>query len=351
MKITEQLYGKLEGETVTSFLLKNDNGMEVTCINYGCIITEINVPDKSGTVENVVLGFDSLDEYITSSPFFGSAVGRVAGRIAGAQFELDGNTYHLLKNDGENNLHGGDNGNAGFDKVVWKASTEEGPEEVKVTFTHESPDGAAGFPGNLKVKITYSLNNKNELVISYYATTDKKTLVNLTNHSYFNLSGNVKNDILSHELTLKSDQFVQLGDGAIPTGKLLDVANTPFDFREGKQFKDGVDSEHPQITLVGGGYDHPFILSENHNEEICLVDNESGRKLIVETDEPAVVLYTSNWMSDDLNMRGVTSKKHIGVCLETQHHPDAVHHEHFPTIVLNKDEEYRTETVFRFLVE
>ncbi|KHF39112.1 aldose epimerase family protein [Halalkalibacter okhensis] len=348
MHISEGIFGEIEGKEVKSFFLKNDHGMEVTCINYGCTITKILTPDHQGMIENVVLGFDTIEEYVNHSPYFGCVVGRVAGRIGQSEFELDKETYHLPKSEGENHLHGG---NKGFDKVLWDAETEESTNEVKVTFIHESLDGDQGYPGNVKVMVTYLLNNDNELIISYHAVTDKKTLLNLTNHSYFNLSGDVKRDILGHELTVKSDQLIELSETLLPTGELIEVENTAFDFRKGRLLEDGVTSTHPQNQLVGGGYDHPLVLSANHQEEIRLVDQQSGRKLVVETDEPCVVLYTSNMMANTFGIRGVQARKHIGVCLETQHHPDAIHQPSFPSIVLDKGEKYNTTTKYRFSVE
>ncbi|GAE27373.1 aldose 1-epimerase [Halalkalibacter wakoensis JCM 9140] len=347
MEIREEVFGEVNGQDVKIFTLKNSSGMELSCINYGCTITKVLVPDQAGNFENVVLGFDSIEEYIHHSPFFGCVVGRVAGRIANSQFELDGITYDLPNNEGVNHLHGGDHG---FDKVLWDGKIEKGTDEVKVIFTHKSTDGTAGYPGNVTVSITYTLNNDNEFNISYHATTDKKTLINLTNHSYFNLSGELKRDILDHELTLKSDHFLKLSDSLLPTGELVAVDQTAFDFRKGRKLIDGVQSDHQQNQLVGGGYDHPLVLSANREDEICLVDQQSGRKLTVETDEPTVVLYTSNMMGNDFEIRGVPARKHIGVCLETQHHPDAIHHPSFPSIVLDENEEYRTSTTYRFSV-
>ncbi|MCM3761937.1 galactose mutarotase [Alkalihalobacillus oceani] len=339
MKVSERTFGTINGQTVKAFMLKNNNGMEVGCISYGCTITKIVVPDKHGRLENVVLGYETLEEYLDQAAFLGCVIGRVAGRIGNAEFELDGKVHRLAKNEGDHHLHGG---KYGFDKVVWETETEESADELKVIFTHESHNQTEGYPGHLRVKVSYQLNNNNELTISYRAVTDQKTIVNLTNHSYFNLSGNGQRDVLQHKLTLKSDRFLPLNESLLPTGEKLDVANTPFDLRRGRRLEDGVTSHHPQNQLAGDGYDHPFILSANHQEEIRLVDEESGRELIVETDEPCVVVYTANTIGED------RWKKHMGVCLETQHHPDAVHHADFPSIVLEKDEEYRTATTYRF---
>jgi aldose 1-epimerase len=344
MNITESIFGSLNGKRIKSYTLSNDHGMSVTCIEYGGIITDISVPDREGKIENVVLGFDTFEEYIHHSPFFGAIIGRVAGRIAGSAFTLDGVDYELPKNDGKHQLHGG---SGGFYNVIWDSAAKKSQNEAGVQFFYISPDGEEGYPGTLEVMVTYTLNNENELIISYEAVSDKKTVIDLTNHTYFNLSGNVKRDILEHEVTIKSDHFLELDETLIPTGEFIPVDNTPFDFRAGKKIKEGVDSNHPQNLLVGGGYDHPFRLNSG---ELTLVDSESGRKLAVTTDRPGVVLYTSNMLGNDFQIRGVQSKKHLGLCLETQCLPDAAHHEHFPSIVFKKNEVYKTKTSYKFLV-
>lgn len=345
MKVTKKLFGEFNGQKVTSYTIKNNNGMEVTCIDYGCIITKIVVPDKNGILENVVLGFDTLEEYIDYSPYFGSIIGRVAGRIGQSKFELDGTTYQLPKNEGENHLHGGPNG---FHNVIWESSLEEKADEVSINFTYTSPDGEAGYPGNLKVDVNYSIHNNNEIVIAYKATSDKKTVVNLTNHSYFNLSGNLKRTILEHELMINSDQFLELNQALLPTGKSIDVADTAFDLRKGKKIMEAVASDHPQNKLVGGGYDHPFLLNANALDQISLSDPFNGRKLIVETDLPSVVVYTSNMLEGNFEIRGNSPEKHLGICLETQLPPDAMNHREFPSIVLDKNETYQSTTSYKF---
>lgn len=347
MNVTENIFGELNGQTVKSFTISNDNGMEVTCIDYGCIITKINVPDQEGTIENVVLGFDTLEEYLNYSPFFGSVIGRVAGRIQQSKFDLDGVTYPLTKNEGENHLHGGPNG---FHQVIWDSFIEEKSDEVHIKFSYISPDGEEGYPGRLEVTVNYSLNNNNELIITYQGTSDKKTLLNLTNHSYFNLSGDLKRNILEHEVTIKSDRFLELDESLLPTGNFINVENTAFDLREGKKILEGVKSEHAQNELVGGGYDHPFLLNTNNQEEICLVDTISGRKLVVETDKPSVILYTANMLESNFHIRGIPSQKHLGVCLETQCPPNAIHHQEFPSIILEKNEVYQSKTSFKFIL-
>ncbi|RBP96706.1 aldose 1-epimerase [Cytobacillus firmus] len=344
MNITESIFGEWNGHKIKSYTISNDHGMKVSCIEYGGIITGISVPDSKGNIENVVMGFDTLEEYINHSPFFGAIIGRVAGRIAGSAFTLDGTAYQLQKNDGEHHLHGGA---GGFHHVIWDSDAEKGMNEANIRFSYVSPDGEGGYPGTLEVTVNYTLNNENELVISYEAISDEKTIINLTNHTYFNLSGDLKRDILEHEVTMQSDQFLELDETLIPTGEFIHVENTPFDFRAGKKIKEGVKSVHHQNILAGGGYDHPFLLNTG---EMTVVDSASGRKLTVETDRPSVVLYTANMLGNDFQIKGVQSKRHLGLCLETQCPPDAIHHENFPSIVLEKNEVFKTKTSFKFLV-
>ncbi|CAM4120233.1 aldose 1-epimerase [Lederbergia lenta] len=345
MYIKKDIFGHVESTPVYSFTLVNDQGVEIHCINYGCVITKIVTPDQQGKYENIVLGFDNLDQYMTDSPFFGCVVGRVAGRISGAEFELNGHTYHLAKNENGNHIHGGLHG---FDKVIWEASVTEKEDLIQVQFTYSSPNGEEGYPGNLDMKVTYTLNNENEFSIQYDGISDETTLLNMTNHSYFNLSGDLKRDVLNHSLTLKSDQYLELNNELLPTGKLVNVEGTVFDFREGRQIKTGVQSEDPQNQLAGGGYDHPFVLKENNNQEIILEDPESGRTMTVETDEVGVVVYTSNQLSDEGEVYGVSSRKHLGICLETQGLPDAINNPQFPSWVLEKDKPFTSVTKYQF---
>lgn len=344
MKVIKESFGQIDQQPVFSFTMINDHGLEVTAINYGCIITKIIVPDKNGNFENIVLGHDTIADYLNDPYFLGAVVGRVAGRIKEGSFELDGKNYTLAQNNHSNHLHGGIKG---FDKVVWDAQViEDG-----VRFSYISKDGEEGYPGNLTIEVTYTLNNENELTIHYGARTDQKTLLTVTNHSYFNLSGNLKRDVLDHTLTLKSDKFLELDDTFIPTGYLAEVENTPFDFRTDKVIRTGVNSEHPQNILVGNGYDHPFLLHTNHENEIVLKEAESGRTLTVETDEPAVVVYSGNSLQPVKDFRGAPSRKYLGICLETQGLPDAIHYPHFPSVILDKDEQYSSVTKYKFEVE
>ncbi|WP_223589050.1 aldose epimerase family protein [Neobacillus bataviensis] len=344
MKVIHESFGQIDHQTVLSFTLVNDNGVEVTAINYGCIITKIVVPDKNGNYENVVLGHDSLNDYLKDPYFLGAVVGRVGGRIKGGSFKLDGQSYTLAKNDGNNHLHGGIKG---LDKVVWDAEVmEEG-----VRFSYFSPDGDEGYPGNLHIQVTYTLNNNNEFTIHYASQTDKKTLLTVTNHAYFNLSGDLKRDIVNHTLTIKSDQFLELDQEFIPTGIFVDVKNTPFDFTSERIIETGIASDHPQNVLVGNGYDHPFLLKTNHDNEIVLKDPDSGRVLTIETDEAGVVVYSGNSLKTEGEFRGTPSGKHLGICLETQGMPEAIHHPYFPSIILDKDQQYSSKTVYKFGIE
>ena len=345
MQIKREKYGVHNDHTVYAFTMKNNNGMEITCINYGCIITEIIVPDKEGNFENVVLGYDTLEEYVNDTLYLGAVVGRVGGRIKNAQFELDNQTYTLAHNEQNNHIHGGVKG---FNRVIWNAALFERDDEVGVIFNYVSPNGEEGYPGNVDIKVTYKLNNANELTITYDATTDKSTPLSMTNHSYFNLSGNLKRHILDHSLRLKSEKFLELDRDLIPTGTVLDVKDTPFDFTKERCIKTGANSNHLQNVLVGQGYDHPFLLDSKHDEEIVLKDLDNGRTLIVETDEVGVVVYSGNGLEEEGFIRGAPIRKYLGICLETQGLPDAVNHPAFPSVILDKDEKYHSITKYRF---
>ncbi|NEX80107.1 galactose mutarotase [Bacillus thermocopriae] len=346
MKFVESVYGVVNGRSVKSFTVETSRGMEFTCIEYGCIITEILFPDSNGLKENVVLGFDTIEEYIDHSPYFGCVIGRNAGRIGGSAFEIDGVTYHLTKNEGENNLHSGP---TGFHNVIWDSEVVVRDTEISIIFSYMSPDGEGGFPGNLHVEVTYMINENNELLIQYQAQSDQKTIVNLTNHSYFNLSGNLKRTILDHELMLQSNEFLELDHSLIPTGEIISVEGTPFDFRKSKQIGKGIEEGHPQISLVGGGYDHPFLLTPLQKQnQMTLIDRESGRKLEVETVEPAVVFYSGNMLTDKFKIRGKQSQNYLGLCLETQKPPNMIKNPRFPSILLEKDQLYTTQTKFKF---
>lgn len=345
MKVTKKLFGEINWENVYEYTLKNDKGIEISCLDYGCVITKIVTPDRHGKYENIVLGFEDIESYREKSPYFGAFVGRVAGRIKGGEFELEGRTYTLANNDGKNHLHGGVKG---FNDVIWEAEITEGEDEIKIEFSYTSLDGEEGYPGNLDVKVEYILNNNNEFIIQYKAETDKITLFNPTNHSYFNLSGNLKRDVLEHSLKVDSSKFLEIDEELLPTGKVLEVSDTVFDFRKGRKIKEGVSSNYIQNKIVGQGYDHTFILNSN-NSEILLWDEESGRKLVMNTDAPAVVLYTSNQLEEGMDLYGVSSRSYLGLCLETQIPPDAIHHENFPDCILRPEEVFISRTKYTFL--
>jgi aldose 1-epimerase len=345
--VQQTSYGRTpEGAAVDLFTLTNRNGMVVKIINYGAIVTELHVPDRQGNNGDVVLGFNTLEGYLSDHPYFGGIIGRYANRIAGGRFTLDGKEYRLATNDGPNHLHGGVKG---FDKVVWKAESSQSEAGPAVAFSYVSPDGEEGYPGTLSTKVTYTLTAENELRIDYLATTDKPTPVNLTNHSYFNLAGEGSGDILAHELMLAADRFTPVDDTLIPTGELKDVTGTPMDFRKMTPVGARID-EVP--GPAPGGYDHNYVLTRSGDGlELAarVYEPKTGRVMEVLTTEPGIQLYTGNFLDGTLKgKRGVAYAKHFGFCLETQHFPDSVNQPAFPSAILRPGETYRTTTVYRF---
>lgn len=340
--ITEEFGTMNDGRSVQLFTLANANGMEISITNYGGIVTSVKVPDKKGNIENVVLGFDDLEKYKAGHPFFGAIAGRYANRIANGRFELNGEVYELATNNGENHLHGGVEG---FDKKLWNAETNE--EENSVTLSYLSPDGEEGYPGNLDVDVTYTLTDDNELRIDYHATTNKSTVVNLTNHSYFNLSGDPSRGIRDHLLKINADKYTPVDEGLIPTGELRPVEGTPFDFTEPEYVGARIDSIPP-------GYDHNYVLNNPDSglRKIAMVKHEeSGRIMDVFTDQPGVQLYTGNFLDGSLSdRRGNPIEKYAALCLETQHFPDSPNKPNFPSAVLHPDETYETTTIYQFKV-
>jgi aldose 1-epimerase len=339
-------FGKLpSGETVELYTLKNAKGVEVDISTYGGVVTSLKVPDKSGTLGDIVLGFDDLNGYLTPPPYFGALIGRYGNRIGHAQFTLDGVTYKLAKNDGDNSLHGG---KRGFDKVLWKAKPGEGQ---SLELTYLSKDGEEGYPGNLAVTVVYTLTDNNELKIDYSATTDKDTVLNLTNHSYFNLAGQGEGDILGHQITINADKFTPVDKGLIPTGELRNVEGTPFDFRQPHAIGERIGSSDEQIVL-GGGYDHNFVLNRNGDGlslAARVTEAKSGRVMEVSTTEPAIQFYTGNFLDGTLHGKGgKVYARRSALCLETQHYPDSPNHPDFPTTELKPGGRYHTTTVYRF---
>ncbi len=341
--IEQVVFGGLEdGRTADLFTLTNSSGMIVRITNYGGIITSIHVPDKNGNSENVVLGFDNLDQYLDDHPYFGALIGRYGNRIAGGTFELDGNVYQLPVNDGNNQLHGGD---GGYHSVLWDAEIIN---ENQLKLTYFSPDGEEGFPGNLQVTVIYSLTPENELRIDYEAETDKTTHVNLTNHAYFNLSGDLSSDILDHLLSINADHYTPVNDQLIPTGEITEVTGTAFDFRN--PYAIGA-----RIGDIPGGYDHNYVLkrySEDMEKIAELLHPATGRKMEVYTTEPGLQFYSGNFLDGSLRgFDGIQYQKYGGLCLETQHFPDTPNQPHFPSTILTPGEKYRTSTVYSFSVE
>ena len=329
------------------YTLTNANGVEVDAMNYGGIITSIRVPDRKGQFADVVLGHEKLEGYVPNPPYFGAIVGRYANRIANGTFTLDGKTYSLPKNDGPNTLHGGTQ--KPFNKVVWDGEALKG--KAGVTFTYLSKDGDDGFPGNLKVRVTYTLTNANELVIEYEATTDKATPINLSQHSYFNLAGEGTGDILNHELTLNADRFTPVDKSLIPTGELRAVKGTPMDFTASTKIGARIDDNYEQLVL-GHGYDHNWVINrkgEGMTLAARVYEPTSGRVLEVSTTQPGVQFYTGNFLDGTITgKQGHVYKRRYGLCLETQHFPDSPNHPDFPSSLLTPGNTFHEKTVFKF---
>lgn len=336
-----------DGTEVTEYTMTNANGIEMKVITYGGIIRTLKVPDKEGNLEDIVLGFDSLEDYVEENPFFGTIVGRYGNRIAGGTFTLDGEEYELAQNNGPNNLHGGPEG---FDSKVWEATEVDVEDGVALQLSYLSPHMEMGFPGNLDVVVTYTLLNDNSLEFDYKATTDQATVVNLTQHSYFNLSGET-GKILDHELMLNASHFLPVDSTLIPTGELRPVEGTPFDFTEPKVVGEEIDAENTQIEY-GMGYDHCWVFDESEEEMplgATLYEPESGRFMELYTTEPGVQFYSGNFLDGTLTGKdGETIPRRGGLCLETQHYPDSPNQPDFPSVVLEPGEEYHTTTLLKF---
>lgn len=349
MTIEKQPFGATtEGTPVDLYSLINSNGMKVQITNYGGIITAIIVPDKNGSMGDVVAGYDNLDGYIKKNPYFGCIVGRYGNRIARGQFTLDGRTFSLATNNGLNHLHGG---LKGFDKVVWTAKEVKGVDQVGLELSYLSPDGEEGYPGNLSVMVTYTLTNDNALRIDYQATTDQPTVVNLTNHSYFNLKDGGVSPILDHELMLDADHITPVDDTLIPTGELLAVDGTPFDFRTPTRVGARIEADHQQIKF-GLGYDHNFVLNGQAGElrlVARLMEPTTGRIMELSTEEPGVQFYSGNFLDGTITGKNGTVYQHRhGLCLETQHYPDSPNKPGFPATVLRPGQTYTTTTIYKF---
>jgi len=334
---------------VDLYTLTNASGVEVRAISYGGIIVSLRVPDRDGTLGDVVLGHDTLEGYQKASPYFGAIIGRYGNRIARGQFTLEGRAYSLATNNGPNALHGG---LKGFDKVVWQAESFTNDKGVGVVFSYTSPDGEEGYPGALRATVTYTLSDANQLTFDYQAVTDKATPVNLTQHTYFNLAGEGAGDILAHELMMKASHFTPVDSTLIPTGEIRKVDGTPFDFRTATVIGARIGGDDEQLRF-GGGYDHNFVLDRKEGDSLVLAarvhEPRSGRVMEVSTTEPGVQFYSGNFLDGSITGKGGHVYKHRnGFCLETQHYPDSPNQPDFPTTILKPGQEYRSRTVYAF---
>ncbi len=345
-----QPFGKTpDGDEVQLVMLTNDNGLRARIMSHGGTVISLEVPDRDGKLDDVVLGFETLEEYIKDSPHFGCVCGRFANRIAGGRFVLDGVEYTLATNNGPNHLHGGIKA---FDKVVWSSEPVERPDAVGVRMTYLSVDGEEGYPGNLSCALTYLLTGDDALRIDYEATTDAPTVINLTNHSYFNLAGHGRGDVLAHELTIDGDRFTPTDAGQIPTGELRDVRGTPMDFTRPAAIGARIDQDDEQLHL-GKGYDHNWALNSGHGSLALaaeVYEPTTGRVMEVHTTEPGVQLYTANNLDGHhVGKGGRAYHARHALCLETQHFPNAPNQPTFPSTVLRPGETYTQTTVYRFL--
>lgn len=344
MNIKKEAFGKTpDGRNVDLYTLTNANGLKADITNYGAIVTSLHVPDRNGNPTDIVLGYDTLDEYIKVTPYFGAIVGRYGNRIAKGKFTLNSVEYTLVTNDGENHLHGGIKG---FDKVVWNAEPMQDDNGVSLKLTYLSKDGEEGYPGNLNCTVIYTLTNNNELKISYEAETDKPTVLNLTHHGYFNLAGHDSGDILGHELMLNADHFTPVDEGLIPTSEIKPVKDTPMDFTKPMPIGS-------RIAEVKGGYDHNYVLNKSDDSltlAASVYEPKTGRVMEIFTTEPGVQFYSGNFLDGSNKGKGAVYNKHNGFCLETQHFPDSPNKPNFPSVVLKPGEKYTHLTVHKFSV-
>lgn len=353
IRINKNEFGKLkDGRTANLYTLENENGMKVEISNYGGIIVRLFVPDREGKIEDIVLGYDDLKQYFDDPNYFGALIGRYGNRIAEAKFELEGNTYQLEVNEKPAGypccLHGG---KKGFNNKLWTAKEVEIEGKLGLKLTYLSEDGEAGFPGNLKAVVYYFLTKDNKLRVEYKAETDKPTIVNLTQHSYFNLKGHGQGTIEDHLIYINADYYTPVNEAMIPTGEIRDVKNTPFDFTAIGELGKEIDSDNEQLNFTGG-YDHNWVLNKESNDlEIAarVIETESGRQMEVWTTEPGVQFYSGNGINPNGTAKGDKNyAKRGGLCLETQHFPDSPNHKNFPTTILKPGEEYKTITEFHF---
>jgi len=346
--VKKESFGTLpDGTPVDLYTMTNVHGMEIRVTNYGGIVVSLRVPDKKGNLDDIALGFDDLKGYLANTPYFGSIIGRYGNRIANGKFTLDGKEYTLARNNGPNSIHGG---LKGFNKVVWQAEPFEGPAGVGIILTYTSKDGEEGYPGNLKTKVAYTLTDKNEWIIDYEAVTDKATPVNLTEHTYFNLAGEGKGDVLGHILQLNASRFTPVDQNLIPTGELRPVKGTPLDFTQPTAIGVRIDADNEQLRL-GRGYDHNFVIDRKGSDPVLVArvkEPASGRILEVYTTEPGLQLYTGNFLDGTITgKQGHVYKQRYGFCMETQHFPDSPNHPDFPTTILRPGQTYHSRTIYK----
>jgi len=352
MGIKKEIYGNLkDGREVHLFTFRASNGSELKLTNYSAAVVSLRLPDRKGNIENVVLGYKNLRDYENIRNFYGAIAGRWANRIAKGKFTLNGIEYTLATNDGENHLHGGI---IGFDRVLWDFEELEYKNLPAVKFSYLSKDGEEGYPGNLHVSVLYTFSEENELGIYYNMTTDQTTIKNVTNHAYFNLSGDVKNDILNHDLVLNADYFLPVNETLIPLGELRSVEETPMDFTSPHKIGERINENVEQLKF-GLGYDHCWVLNKNEdgmNYAGYVSDSVSGRRMDIFTTEPAIQFYSGNFMDgSDIGHEGLPYNYRSAMCLETQHYPDSPNHENFPTTILNPGDVYKSTTIYKFSIK
>jgi aldose 1-epimerase len=347
--IKKDKFGKINGKEIDIYTLTNKNNVKAKIINYGAIVVSLEVPDRNGEIADIVTGFDSLRDYEKNTSFFGAIVGRYGNRIGKGKFKLDGNEYQLTINDGMNHLHGG---KIGFFKAVWNAEAFESEEGPGVKLSLVSPDGDEGYPGTVKVSVTYTLTNDNELKLDYEGTTDKPTILNPTHHSYFNLSGDFNNTILDEKLVIEADSFTPVDGTLIPTGEIAPVENTPMDFRTPTPIGLHINDDYQQLKY-GRGYDHNWVLN-NYKKGVVrkvasLYDSKSGRFMEVYTDQPGLQFYSGNFLDGTISGKGGVVYKHrTALCLEAQHYPDSPNKSNFPSVTLRPGEVYKQTTIYKF---
>ena len=352
-RLSSYSFGTLsDGREVNAFVLRNARGMSVQILDLGGVIASIKVPDSSGNFSDVTTGFDYPQPYLDGAGYMGAIVGRYANRISGGKFSIDGIDYSLAKNNGDNAIHGG---LVGFDKKIWDVEFLVGLHDSKLKLSTFSPDGEEGYPGRVEVSVTYTLNDQNQLTIDYSATSDKATIINLTNHAYFNLDGHQAGSILEHEVMLNANHFTPIDESSIPTGVILDVAGTPLDFRQRKAIGLEIESEDQQMNF-GSGYDHNFVINHSESGRVSLAAEvyspNSGRVMKVYTDQPGIQFYTGNFLNGMLvGKEGAVYGRRSAFCLETQHFPDSPNKPMFPSTILQPGDQFASRTIFEFLTE